>query len=291
MQEDHIPSNGSGVSGICIELDDLQDDRSLPAPIAGQFALLTDIGQARALNEDSAFACVQGHLSVQGSQSVGIFIVADGMGGHNEGERASLTAVRAASESLLREILLPLVDPSGDTWPHVPINEAIEHAFQEAQRRVSQNVVGGGTTLTAALLMGRRVYVGHVGDCRLYLWRDGHLTSLTRDHSILSRLMELGEVTQEEIDDTSDDERRHALYRAIGQPQEVEIDLSSRSVDPQDSLLLCSDGLWGSVPEAIMRDILAKEPSPVRACRELVAEANQRGGPDNITVILVHPIG
>lgn len=270
---------------------DTMDAKSAAGLLSHQFALISDRGCVRELNEDSAFAFSQAFISSEGIHGLGVFMVADGMGGHASGERASRLAVQAASESLLREVALPLADPTREAWRSVPINEAMERAFQEAQRRVLEEVAGGATTLTIVLLLHRRAYVGHVGDCRLYLLHKDLFIRLTRDHSVLSRLLEMSQFSEEEIALLSRDPRRNALYRAVGQPGHLEIDLSSHVVEPEDGLLLCSDGLWGSVPDVVMRDIILQAESPAAACRRLVDEANARGGPDNITAIVVYPIG
>ena len=173
----------------------------------------------------------------------------------------------------------------------IPINEAIQRAFEDAHARVLHEERGGATTLTIVLLMAGRIYVGHAGDCRLYLLHDQNLTLLTRDHSILNRLIELGQIDEYEVASLIDDPRRNALYRAVGQAGEVECDFFSRSVTPDSGLLLCSDGLWGSVSDKAMLDIILRTDSPAAACRDLVAAANESGGPDNITAILVHPLG
>jgi len=259
--------------------------------LASPLALASDRGQARELNEDSVFALLLERLSDQGDLTVGLFLIADGMGGQVGGERASASAIQAAGESLLREVVLPLAGPSAGRWQGAPIHEAIGHAFTAANDLVRQTAPGGGTTLTAVLLIGRRIYVGHVGDCRLYLVRGRALQSLTRDHSILSRLIELGQIEPDRVESPDNDPRRNALYRAIGQPDELEVDIFSHSLEPGDGLLLCSDGLWGSVSAEAMAETVARASTPAEACRRLIETANAAGGSDNITAILVCPIG
>lgn len=254
------------------------------------FSMASHIGMVREENEDSAFAWLQ-HLSThEGLQTIGLFMVADGMGGHLHGEAASRLAVQTAGESLLRHVVLPLLG-SEAMAPAVPIQEAIAEAFQAAHQRLQEEVPEGATTLTIVLLVGKRIYVGHAGDCRLYLLRGGELRQLTRDHSLLHRLFELGQIDPEELEALDQDARRNALYRAVGQPSPLEIDLASHSLLAGDGLVLCSDGLWGAVPRAEMTDILQRAVTPADACQALVEAANAHGGPDNITVIVVHPAG
>jgi PPM family protein phosphatase len=255
------------------------------------YGLASDVGRRRDLNEDSAFALTQHWMSSQGAQTLGLFILADGMGGHTGGERASLAAVGAASEALIRDVVLQFSDQGGNGGRMPPLQEAMAGAFEAAQRRVQIEAPGGATTLTIAFLIARRVYVGHVGDCRLYLWRGGELTAWTRDHSVLSRLIELGQVDSAEADSLPGDPRRNALYRAVGQSGELEVDFFSRALDPGDGLLLCSDGLWSTVPCATLAHILASAETPKVACRQMIDVANEAGGPDNITAIFICPVG
>lgn len=271
-----------------------------PAPMAAAendiicaralFSMASHIGMVREENEDSAFAWLQ-HISThEGLQTIGLFMVADGMGGHLRGETASRLAVQTAGESLMRHVVLPLLG-SEAMAPAVPVQEAIAEAFQAAHQRLQSEVPEGATTLTIVLLVGRRIYVGHAGDCRLYLLRNGELRQLTRDHSLLHRLFELGQIDAAELEALDQDARRNALYRAVGQPNPLEIDLASHSLLAGDGLVLCSDGLWGAVPRAEMKDIIQQAATPADACQALVEAANARGGPDNITVIVVQPAG
>ena len=150
-------------SSIPIGTGETPDDA---APLSCQFSMISDIGQVRETNEDSASVMILTQISHQGRQPFGLFIVADGMGGHEAGERASLAAVQAAGETLLREVVSHLVNPASEIEHSIPINEAIQRAFEDAHARVLQEVSGGATTLTIVLLMARRIYVGHAGDCR-----------------------------------------------------------------------------------------------------------------------------
>jgi len=209
------------------------------------------------------------------------------MGGHANGQQASFSAVQAASECLLREVILPLTQPSAEQRQSTPMNEALENAFMAANARVWRDAPGGGSTLTIVLLIGRRIYVGHVGDCRLYLIRRGELELLTRDHSLLNRLIELGQIEADDTLPLENDPRRNSLYQAIGQLEPMEIDFFSRTVEAGDELLLCCDGLWSAAPAEELGRIIASAASPADACRRLVERANAAGGHDNITAILI----
>jgi PPM family protein phosphatase len=255
-----------------------------------RFGMHSDVGQARSVNEDSALALALARVAHLQTQPVGLFMVADGMGGHEAGEEASFAAVQSASESLLREVIVPMTDSRNVDGDSTPISEAMTHAFEAAHQRVMMEFPSGATTLTAALLVGRRIYVGHAGDCRLYVRNGPVFRPLTRDHSVLSRLVELEHLEGEEVEALASDPRRNVLYRAIGQTEELEFDFFSRLLEPGDTLLLCSDGLWGTVPDEIARGIMADSDTPDSACRRLVDEANRRGGPDNITAIIIEPV-
>lgn len=280
------------------EMEYVSEAPSIPAPVrrdpdlaGGQFSLISDVGLVRDVNEDSAYAMLMAQCSHAGGQPLGVFAVADGMGGHEAGEQASLLAVQTCCESLMRQIILPVTDPSNSRWSSVPVNEAMDRAYREAHRRVLQEVPRGATTLTAVLLMGRRAHIGHIGDCRVYVVRERQLARVTQDHSLLNRLLELEQLEAADRESLSNDPRRNVLYRAIGQGEESEMDFSSCLLSPGEGLLMCSDGLWGSMSEDEIHGIILGSASTALACRALVDAANAHGGPDNITAILVHPIG
>ncbi len=262
-----------------------------PSPMLTSFAAITDRGRARQRNEDSLFVLAQERLTALGHLSLGLFIISDGMGGQAGGDRASASAIQASSEYLLREVVLPLTAATEHAWPSMPIQEALERAFVAANEQVRRDVAGGGATMTAALIIGQRVYIGHVGDCRLYLLRAGALKSLTRDHTVLDRLMELGYVNPDPNYAPEHDPRRNSLWQAIGQDEDPDVEIASHRLEPGDGLLLCCDGLWSTVPAQAMADIITGAHAPTAACRQLVDAANAAGGPDNITAIVIYPIG
>jgi protein phosphatase len=141
-----------------------------------------------------------------------------------------------------------------------------------------------GTTLTAALVFGRRLYLAHVGDSRAYILAEGKLEQVTTDHSYVRRLQEAGQLTAEEA---ASHPQRNVLYRAVGQGDELEIDISTRPLPKRGKLILCSDGLWGLVPEPLMQEILEQDASLQHMVDTLVDFAIQAGGHDNITGVLV----
>jgi len=240
----------------------------------------SDVGRERERNEDS-FLVVESVLHHDlGTESFGLFIVADGMGGHKKGELASSLAVREAANSILQDVYLPYLT-NNQNANNRPLNEALVLAVEKANSAVLQHVPNGGTTLLLALVLGNNAYLAHVGDSRAYIFKDGVLKQITRDHSLAKKLQEMGQ---------SAEETRHAqsvLYRAIGQGEPVEVDTHLQHLPPGSSLLLCSDGLWGMVDDAKLREILEAASTPQHACNQLIDHANQNGGRDNITAVVV----
>lgn len=244
------------------------------------------IGQVRKRNEDTYFT-LEATLSRNNETfPFGLFLVADGMGGHQGGELASALTSRVMVESVLREFYLPwLTSDTEDAILQRPINEVILEAANEANLAVHRSAPPeAGTTLTCALIQGTNAYIAHVGDSRAYLIRQGRLEQITQDHSLMARLIELGQVSPEEA---ASHPQRNVLYKAIGQGSTLDVDFYLRSLPANSYLLLCSDGLWGFVPQDLIAAIVREAPTPQAACSQLVREANNRGGEDNITVVLV----
>jgi protein phosphatase len=167
------------------------------------------------------------------------------------------------------------------------LNDVLVNAVQAANDMVANQVPGGGTTLTCALVLGPRAYIAHVGDSRAYVVTTGDgLDQITHDHSLVGRLVELGQLTR---DGAASHPQKNVLYRAIGQRGALEVEIHVRTISNGERLLLCSDGLWGMVSDVEMTDIITTAPSLQAACEHLIVAANQAGGHDNITVILVEP--
>ncbi len=245
------------------------------------------IGKQREHNEDSLFAFSATIGGGAGSSPLGLFIVADGMGGHQYGEVASATAVRTMVNYLLKRFHAYLVDPSGEM--EEPLQEMMRAAITEAQLAVTRAAPGSGTTLTAALVLGQQMTIGHVGDSRAYaLRREGQVELLTRDHSLVKRLEELGQITS---DEAAAHPQRNVLYRALGQGEVLEPDIFTSSFPQSGTLLICSDGLWSVIPDHSLYKIVTSAPDLQTACQQLIAAANEAGGPDNISAVLVQLIG
>ena len=244
------------------------------------------IGKQREHNEDCLFALSIAIGGETSSYPLGLFVVADGMGGHQYGEVASSTAARTLAGYLLKHFHPYLVNPS--TSMDESIQDLMRSAINEAQRAVTQAAPGSGTTLTAALVLGQQVTIGHVGDSRAYAIHPyGGGEALTRDHSLVKRLEELGQISSEEA---AIHPQRNVLYRALGQGEVLEPDIFTAPFPQPGYLLLCSDGLWSVLSDSNLFTIVASAKDLQGACQSLVAAANEAGGPDNISVIVVQLI-
>jgi serine/threonine protein phosphatase PrpC len=240
-------------------------------------------GLERSHNEDALFVMQGSSAGEESLPAFGLFVVADGMGGHRAGEVASAISVRKVAQRITQETILHLFDGtnSGDL---PPVQDLVRQALEDANDAVVERVPGGGTTLTAALLLGHQVTIGHVGDSRAYVISENGSEVITRDHSLVERLRELGQLSEEEA---ANHPQRNVLYRAIGQGANLEVDVASHPIPSNAYLLVCSDGLWGVVPDPEMEHIVLSSPNPQVACEKLIQAANAAGGPDNITAILI----
>jgi protein phosphatase len=242
------------------------------------------IGKQRDHNEDSLFTL--NAILADGTSELpfGIFMIADGMGGHQHGEIASGVAVRAFSHYMLSRLYLPFINLISES-PGESIQELMETAVHESQQAVVRRAPGGGTTLTAALVLGEQVTIAHVGDSRAYfVYPDGRMQVITHDHSLVHRLVELGQLNE---DEALSHPQRNVLYRAVGQSEPYRPDIDTYQLPHPGSLLICSDGLWSVVAENQVFRIIKNAANPSIACHELVKAANDAGGPDNISVVLV----
>jgi protein phosphatase len=207
----------------------------------------------------------------------GLYIVADGMGGHQAGEVASHLAVETIRSSL---------KDRGDRWSTVDLREAIEQAntrvLQESLHDPKKHGMGT-TAVVLAITQDGHVLLGHVGDSRAYAFTLQGLKQLTEDHSVVYQLVKEGKITEEEA---RFHPGRGALLRSLGVHQDVEVDVAE-SVFPFESLLLCTDGLTEMLTDDQIEEILRENPDPQQACEALVEHANLAGGRDNITVVIV----
>jgi PPM family protein phosphatase len=221
----------------------------------------SDLGRQRQGNEDNYFVRAP------------LFVVADGMGGAQAGEVASEMAVESFDGGL------PDGSPADGL---VSVIEDANRRIHDRSRAESQRA-GMGTTVTAAYVGEQEVTIAHVGDSRAYVLRDGELTRLTRDHSLVGELVARGKLTEEQAETHP---QRSVITRALGPEPEVQVDVQAYQARAGDVFMVCSDGLTSMVPEARVRELLTAAGSLEEAGRELIAAANDAGGRDNITVIL-----
>ena len=246
------------------------------------------VGKQRDHNEDSLVAITATLAGNPVGVPFGLYVVADGMGGHQFGEVASNAAIRILAGQVMRKFHSFLFNLPAQQ-PDEPLQEIMESAFQEAHRVVQHEAPGSGTTLTAALVVGQQVTIGHVGDSRAYaVYSAGRVEQLTRDHSLVKRLEELGHLNKEEA---ANFPHRNVLIRALGQGEVLDADVFTVPFPRNGYLMLCSDGLWGVVADQDILRSIKDAPNLQRACQNMVTAANIAGGPDNITVILAQMIG
>lgn len=247
------------------------------------YGIASDIGIVRDNNEDACFGMQWHSITVDNRPDFGLFIVADGMGGHLDGERASGVAVQTLAAEMLDSIYVPMLkDFKAGSSP--TILEALVNASERANQAVMKRVPGGGTTLSAVAIVGNLAYLAHVGDSRAYLVHGDQIEQLTTDHTLVQRLVEMKELTLEEAEYYP---QKNVLYRAIGQNEKLKMERLIRTLPPGAQVLLCTDGLWDLVEPDTIREVAVAAGSPQEACDRLVSIANDRGGSDNITVIVL----
>lgn len=245
----------------------------------------SNVGRVREQNEDVLLTLELAQLGDSPAEALGWFVLADGMGGHQSGERASSVAARVVTYQFLNEILRSFLLNEQRDASQPPLSEALSNAVLAANKAVHEQVPGGGTTLTCALVLGARAYLAHVGDSRAYLFADNRLRQITQDHSLVDRLVGLGQITPGEAQHHP---HRNILYRAVGQSETLEVDTYVEWLPPYYRLLLCCDGVWGSVTEdQIVKALIAA--TPQEACDYLIEAANAAGGKDNITAVVIEP--
>lgn len=280
----------------------------------------TDVGKQREQNEDFVYKRVES--ADDGDR--GLFIVADGMGGYKAGEVASRLAVETISKALdvffkplhdqptvkLDKASLDLnkVSKADSSPPTVPgaqktqklsetqtlavVDDQFTSAIQQANKAIvrygeqKSAARGLGSTVTAALIQNEQAFIANVGDSRTYLLRGNKLTPLTQDHSLVARLVESKQI---EPEDVYTHPQRNLIYRSLGAGHKnVEVDIFHEVLQPDDKLLLCSDGLWEMIRNENLLKALSEQTSPQAICDTLIKLANENGGEDNITAVVVH---
>lgn len=251
----------------------------------------TDVGRTREHNEDAFVVAdlTRGNATLQPevrTHVVGdrgtLFMVADGMGGAAAGEIASAMAI----EVVLRELSESF--STEDAPDEERFASSLKRATAAANAQIHQFALehpeyrGMGTTATIAAILGDRLYLAQVGDSRAYLVRDGLALQITKDQSLMQKLIEAGEITEEEAEQS---ERRNIILQALGPEANIKVDLTHQQVRSGDTLIICSDGLSGQVRIDEIARVVSDDPDLMQVCKRLIDRANENGGPDNITVI------
>ncbi|PYU69836.1 MAG: Stp1/IreP family PP2C-type Ser/Thr phosphatase [Acidobacteria bacterium] len=240
---------------------------------------VTDVGRVRANNED-CYKIVE---------PLNLFVLSDGMGGEAHGEIASAMAVETVVKHCLDAETNPAAQVIGAIQPNwsartkhltTAVHLANRAIFKSAEKNPDHH--GMGATLTAVWIDGPKLSIAHVGDSRAYLLRSGSLLQLTRDHSLVAEQVRRGILTTAEAEESN---MQNVLLRALGAQSVIEVDAEEHTLFPRDVLLPCSDGLTRTVTEPEIAGTLQAETDPGRAAEKLIALANERGGPDNITVV------
>lgn len=265
-----------------------------PPTLRLDIASRTHIGLRRSENEDRVLVATFSGDAHEGAwtgsadvtRSGALLAVCDGMGGAAGGEVASSEAIEVLRARLAR--------PFGERKDETILAQRLIDALRVAARTIHDHarrdpsLAGMGTTATVAALLNERLFVAQVGDSRAYLLRQGALTQLTRDQTLARLLVERGQLTEEQA---LHFEASNVILQAVGTSLHLDVDLRSVHLEDGDVLLLCSDGLSGPVGDTTLRDVLAGEADPIRACESLLARALEAGGPDNVTCIVARVWG
>jgi serine/threonine protein phosphatase PrpC len=252
-------------------------------------AALTDVGRVRKNNEDCVFALNGREPNAFGAESYGIYVIADGMGGHRAGEVASEMATQIVSATL--------IDSLGREGKSRSPSYLVKHTVEQANKQIFDmaatrpELYSMGTTITLGFRLDDALYIGHVGDSRAYLIRKGTIRRLTEDHSLVAQLLKEGKITPEESKRHLD---RGKILRCLGASDNVTVDTLIKNGKERiltlyigDTLLFCSDGLTSDVTDDEILDCIKESNNAKDTCKKLIDLANYKGGGDNISIIIV----
>lgn len=234
---------------------------------------ITDVGQKRNMNQDYVYTSENpvGNLP-------NLFVVADGMGGHNAGDFASKYTVKQ---------LVKLIESNEETNPIKIMRQSIELANMQLLQKANENseLLGMGTTLVAATIVKEYIYIANIGDSRLYIINSG-IRQITKDHSLVEEMIRLGEIEREDAKNHPD---KNIITRAIGAAEEISVDFFEMKLEKDDTVLMCSDGLTNMIDDDEICQIIKNEKTAEQKAQKLVETANNNGGKDNIAVIIIEP--
>jgi serine/threonine protein phosphatase PrpC len=267
---------------LVVDLTEALEALQRPANVTFIVGRRSDTGRQRELNEDSLLTLEIERVQQSESRPVGLYVVADGMGGHSAGEVASAIAINALARTVLTTVMLPVVQEAAEPDYGALLKEACAEANRAVHERARKTRSDMGTTLVAALVVGSEAHIANIGDSRAYRVNEQEIRQITTDHSLVERLIAAKQITREEA---RTHPQRNVIYRTVGDKPQVEVDVFHESLKRDDWLVLCSDGLHGLVRDIQIQQVVTTCLHPQDACGELVRLANEAGGDDNITVI------
>jgi len=271
-------------AALAVGLEQALETLRRPAGVTLRVGYRTDVGVERSLNEDSLSVLTLAQSLGATGTPVGVYVVADGMGGHDAGELASQLTIQTMAQKSVAELLTPAATrdalPDGRAW----LKDAVQAANRTVHEQRKAARTDMGNTCVAAIVIGDKITVANAGDSRAYLLTTNGIEQITVDHSLVERLVATGQITREEA---AHHPQKNVIYRVIGDKAQLEVDLFEPRVGLGEALLLCSDGLSGMVQDTDIWQIWHTSTSPQEACDRLVQAANQAGGEDNISVIVV----
>lgn len=234
---------------------------------------ITDIGQHRKMNQDYFFTS-----EIPVGNLPNLFIVADGMGGHNAGEYASKHTV---------DTVVAVAEHSEKTLPSAIIEEAVKKANCTLTEKAAEeeSMRGMGTTIVACTVVGHKLHVANVGDSRLYIV-NREITQITRDHSLVEEMVRIGEMDRK---DAREHPSKNIITRAVGVTEDIEVDFFEAEIHPGDDILICTDGLTDMIEDEDIRLIVKGQRDIAEKAEKLIITANRNGGKDNITVVVIEP--
>ena len=244
-----------------------------------KIGMLTDVGKVRTIDEDSILAADLSFGVNSKSSKFLLLAVADGMGGHAKGEEASKIALNAIARTVIPELF-------SDT----PFTELLEKGIQNANQDILDYTAkypessGMGTTSVCAVVKGNEVHLANVGDSRAYVVSDDEIRGVTKDHSFVQALVDEGKITQAEA---REHPKKNIITKAVGISPSIEADKSMLTLGSDESLLLCCDGVIAHLTDEDIHKIINDSPDPQSACQKIVDTANERGGSDNISLIIL----
>lgn len=245
----------------------------------------SDIGKKREVDEDSIVIVMSDAVYESKKVQAALLVLADGMGGHNAGEVAGCLAAKRVAEEMIKVML----EKNQRELSHRRISMLFQESINQANREIAEYVKknpqykGMGTTVTAGLVQGNNVYIGHVGDSRAYIINKRGIKQITKDHSLVQEMVDNKKITKEKA---RVHPQKNVITRAVGIHEDVEVDTFREYVDKGDFLLICCDGLTDMVTDEEIHTVIIQNDNPQTICDILVEKANEKGGFDNISVIV-----